>query len=1123
MAMRQLKITKSITNREAESLEKYLQEIWKIDLITPEEEVQLAIRIHQGDERALEKLTKANLRFVVSVAKQYQNQWLSLSDLINEWNLGLIKAGQRFDETRGFKFISYAVWRIRQSILQALAEQSRIVRLPLNKIGLSNRISKAYSQLQQEYERDPSTEELAELLDMELEEVETTLWVAARHISVDAPFKDDEDGTLLDILENPNSDSADAELHGKESLKNEIARVLSTLTDRQRDVVKLYFGIGCESIGLEDIGERFNLTRERARQIKDKAITKMRKASVFALLNEDISQDLKKIKAIVNPRAKEPKPKPAPAQNNGRQPENERKIWKGEKSKKIITVSTLSAKDMERLINNELPLTDREKEDAKHCFLAANLVIQDEIDANNNATANRIKDVLDKVQRMLEDRYIDATPFDYPGIHDVTYHYTKQIDADAMQNITGQQDPSPKRVEESDDNKWEPDKNKEGKKKEEKKEKRIPAPKQDSDELRKIRKEAWMKSYLENADGLPSKYIDESDIVDVVPPSKHLLGFKTRRLNEQRFGTGIVALMQNVLKEDPSVRRFVCNINALKKISDISINNESWFVDMFYTRKGKHTKEEPLGYLIHIDHLNLYKSAALFEWTISDSMAKKITDLELNPTEKPHAKTPFEFYKEKIDESDLPPLAKKFALDLYIEASAQKRKRLYYKDTIDKLSERIWKVIEQRFEPIRGEEPLKTALAWDIIIQAGKTNIAKEQIRNYLIWVLTIGKWKKFERFDKQDSIKEENILHNLIYKEIFFQDVLSRASETPAYIIEDEYIENSGACSALPLAAGQSYAHLNHGKVMGGITTLIQYGLDQNPSHRRFVFTANTLRRVSLIDSKCTDKALISICNYLGAKSVRISLDKEKEFAETVRVYTDTLSPTIFDFTVSDDVANAIYNIDLFWDGRIPSDNRPFKEEISEEAEQPSSTNEELATQADAAEKDISSSEVAAISLSSQSISDAIESLEEYTEAQIGLLKHLFIEEDKELQDLMSNIHFANSMFELGEEAKKHLKQKWVDAIMLCEKEPIIEIDELFPEERGRRKNLLRSMNLDTGLMQIASHFLIERNNEVESLLRQHKIFDAHKTRAISLIKFIRLVYQEDRAILAEETNQLS
>jgi RNA polymerase primary sigma factor len=279
MSMRQLKITKSITNRESQSLEKYLQEIGKVDLITPEEEVQLAIRIKQGDQRALEKLTKANLRFVVSVAKQYQNQGLSLSDLINEGNLGLIKAAQRFDETRGFKFISYAVWWIRQSILQALAEQSRIVRLPLNKVGLSNRINKAYSQLEQEYEREPSTEELAELLEIGTDEVETTLGVAARHVSVDAPFADSEDNSLLDVMANPNASPADSDLEHHASLRCEINRSLSTLSERQQDVLKLYFGIDIEHpMSLEDIGEKFALTRERVRQIKDKAITRLRTA-----------------------------------------------------------------------------------------------------------------------------------------------------------------------------------------------------------------------------------------------------------------------------------------------------------------------------------------------------------------------------------------------------------------------------------------------------------------------------------------------------------------------------------------------------------------------------------------------------------------------------------------------------------------------------------------------------------------------------------------------------------------------------------------------------------------------------------------------------------------------------
>ncbi|MBI1226563.1 MAG: sigma-70 family RNA polymerase sigma factor [Bacteroidetes bacterium] len=283
--MRQLKITKSITNRESQSLEKYLQEIGKVDLLTPEEEVDLAKRIKQGDQTALEKLTKANLRFVVSVAKQYQNQGLSLSDLINEGNLGLIKAAQRFDETRGFKFISYAVWWIRQSILQALAEQSRIVRLPLNKVGSLNKINKAFSELEQNYEREPSAEELATLLEIPTEEVETTLGVAARHVSMDAPFVDGEDNSLLDVLENIHSPKTDQDLEYTESLRTEIERSLSTLTDRQMDVIKLYFGIGVEHpMSLEDIGDKFGLTRERVRQIKDKAINKLRSANRSKLL-----------------------------------------------------------------------------------------------------------------------------------------------------------------------------------------------------------------------------------------------------------------------------------------------------------------------------------------------------------------------------------------------------------------------------------------------------------------------------------------------------------------------------------------------------------------------------------------------------------------------------------------------------------------------------------------------------------------------------------------------------------------------------------------------------------------------------------------------------------------------
>jgi RNA polymerase primary sigma factor len=283
--MRQLKITKSITNRESQSLEKYLQEIGKVDLLTPEEEVELAKRIKQGDQAALEKLTKANLRFVVSVAKQYQNQGLSLSDLINEGNLGLIKAAQRFDETRGFKFISYAVWWIRQSILQALAEQSRIVRLPLNKVGSLNKINKAFSELEQEFEREPTPEELANLLEITSDEVETTLGVAARHVSMDAPFIDGEDNSLLDVLENTVTPATDAHLEYLESLRREIERSLGTLTERQADVVRLYFGLNIEHpMSLEDIGDKFGLTRERVRQIKDKAINKLRAASKSKLL-----------------------------------------------------------------------------------------------------------------------------------------------------------------------------------------------------------------------------------------------------------------------------------------------------------------------------------------------------------------------------------------------------------------------------------------------------------------------------------------------------------------------------------------------------------------------------------------------------------------------------------------------------------------------------------------------------------------------------------------------------------------------------------------------------------------------------------------------------------------------
>lgn len=282
-SMRQLKITKSITNRESASLDKYLQEIGKEDLITVEEEVELAQRIRKGDQKALEKLTRANLRFVVSVAKQYQNQGLSLPDLINEGNLGLIKAAEKFDETRGFKFISYAVWWIRQSILQALAEQSRIVRLPLNQVGSLNKINKAFSRFEQENERRPSPEELADSLDLPAEKVADTLRVSGRHISVDAPFVEGEDNSLLDVLVNDDSPIADRTLIN-ESLSTEVERALSTLTERERDIIKLFFGINTQEMTLEEIGEKFGLTRERVRQIKEKAIRRLRHSSRSKLL-----------------------------------------------------------------------------------------------------------------------------------------------------------------------------------------------------------------------------------------------------------------------------------------------------------------------------------------------------------------------------------------------------------------------------------------------------------------------------------------------------------------------------------------------------------------------------------------------------------------------------------------------------------------------------------------------------------------------------------------------------------------------------------------------------------------------------------------------------------------------
>ncbi len=281
--MRQLKITKSITNRESASLDKYLQEIGREELITVEDEVELAQRIRKGDQEALEKLTRANLRFVVSVAKQYQNQGLSLPDLINEGNLGLIKAAEKFDETRGFKFISYAVWWIRQSILQALAEQSRIVRLPLNQVGSLNKINKVLQKFEQENERMPSPDELAELLDIPREKIADTLRVSGRHVSVDAPFVDGEDNSLLDVLVNSDSPNADRGLVN-ESLNKEIERALSTLTERERDIVKYFFGIGTQEMTLEEIGEYFGLTRERVRQIKEKAIRRLRHSARSKLL-----------------------------------------------------------------------------------------------------------------------------------------------------------------------------------------------------------------------------------------------------------------------------------------------------------------------------------------------------------------------------------------------------------------------------------------------------------------------------------------------------------------------------------------------------------------------------------------------------------------------------------------------------------------------------------------------------------------------------------------------------------------------------------------------------------------------------------------------------------------------
>ena len=282
--MRQLKISKSITNRESQSLEKYLQEIGKVELIGPEEEVRLARLIKQGDQRALDRLTRANLRFVVSVSKQYQNQGLSLPDLINEGNLGLIKAAQRFDETRGFKFISYAVWWIRQSILQALAEQSRIVRLPLNKIGSINKINKTFARLEQEFEREPSADEIAAALELSPEDIKEAIRSSGRHVSMDAPLTPGEEGNMYDVILSPDSPSPDRGLI-TESLRKEIERALSTLTYREASIIRLYFGLnGKHPHTLEEIGEAFNLTRERVRQIKEKAIKRLKHTSRSKIL-----------------------------------------------------------------------------------------------------------------------------------------------------------------------------------------------------------------------------------------------------------------------------------------------------------------------------------------------------------------------------------------------------------------------------------------------------------------------------------------------------------------------------------------------------------------------------------------------------------------------------------------------------------------------------------------------------------------------------------------------------------------------------------------------------------------------------------------------------------------------
>ncbi|MFN8321108.1 MAG: RNA polymerase sigma factor RpoD/SigA [Chitinophagales bacterium] len=285
--MRQLKISKSITSRESASLEKYLQEIGRVEMITAHEEVELAKKIREGDTNALEKLTTANLRFVVSVAKQYQNQGLTLPDLINEGNLGLIKAAEKFDETRGFKFITYAVWWIRQSILQALAEQARIIHLPQNKVGSLNRINKAFAQLEQEYEREPTADEIASLLHLELEEIEDTMGLSVIYVSVDAPFSNDKENSLLDVIEDVNVEQTDKNIVFTESLRSEIEMSLSVLKEKEAEVIKLYFGIGNHNtLSLEEIGNKYNLTRERVRQIKDKALLKLKANTRSSLLKD---------------------------------------------------------------------------------------------------------------------------------------------------------------------------------------------------------------------------------------------------------------------------------------------------------------------------------------------------------------------------------------------------------------------------------------------------------------------------------------------------------------------------------------------------------------------------------------------------------------------------------------------------------------------------------------------------------------------------------------------------------------------------------------------------------------------------------------------------------------------